>query len=234
MKKIICFAFVICLVVACFASCGSIKQNQAQKLIDQGDYQAAYDILKKMDNNKNAQELLQNFQFVLVERQSGYLLSENAHKKAVYTYNEYGLLCKSESKNGVYEYEYDQNKRLVKASHNGSLTDEYEYDSNGNLTKHTSWWDKYPQFGYEYAYDGQGRMIREVVLRGNPDFNVLEVSYTIDYTYDQDDNMTSSTVTYQNGSTSRTDYVYDKDGNLIREQAGAVVVEYVYDSKGNI
>ena len=234
MKKIICFTFVICLVVACFASCGSIKQNRAQKLIDKGNYQAAYDILKKMDNNKNAQELLQNFQFVLVQRQSGYLLSENAHDKDVYTYNEYGLLCKSESENGVFEYEYDQNKRLVKELYNGSMTNEYEYDSKGNIIKHTSWWGSYPQFGYEYAYDDQGRMIREVVLRGNPDFNILELSYTTDYTYDQDDNMTSSTVTYQNGSTARTDYVYDENGNLIREERGAVVVEYVYDDKGNI
>ena len=234
MKKIICFAFVICLAVACFASCGSIKQNQAQKLIDQGDYQAAYDILKEMDNNKKAQELLQNFQFVLVQCQSGYLLSENAHIKAVYTYNEYGLLCKSESKNGVYEYEYDQNKHLVKALCNGSMTDEYAYDDKGNLIKHTSWFGNYPQCGYEYAYDDQGRMIREVVLRGNPDFNILQLSYAVDYTYDREDNRTSMTVTYPNGSTSRTDYVYDKDGNLIREETGSVVVEYVYDNKGNI
>ena len=70
MKKIICFAFVICLVVACFASCGSIKQNQAQKLIDQGDYQAAYEMLSEMKNNKKAQALLQNFQYVLVKRES--------------------------------------------------------------------------------------------------------------------------------------------------------------------
>ncbi len=234
MKKIICLAFVICLISMSFVSCGSIKQNKAQKLIEQGDYQAAYEILKQMDNNKNAQKLLQNFQFVLVQRESGYLLSENAHNIAVYTYNEYGLLCKSESDNNVFEYEYDQNKRLVKTSHNGSLTNEYEYDSKGNLIKHTSWSGRYPQFGYEYAYDDQGRMIREVVLRGNPEFNVLEVSYTTDYTYDKDGNMTSKTWTYSNGSTTRTDYVYDKDGNLIREEMGAVVVEYIYDKDGKI
>lgn len=234
MKKIICFAFVICLVVACFASCGSIKQNQAQKLIDQGDYQAAYDILKEMDNNKNAQELLQNFQYVLVKRESSYLISSNPAYEEVFTYNEHGLLCKSVSEDTVFDYEYDQNKRLVKTLYNGSLNNEYEYDDKGNLIKHTSWLGKYPQFGYEYAYDDQGRMIREVVLRGNPDFNILELSYTTEYTYDKDGNMTSRTWTYQNGSTSRTDYVYDKDGNLIREETGAVVVEYVYDNKGNI
>lgn len=234
MKKIICFAFVICLVVACFASCGSIKQNQAQKLIDQGDYQAAYDILKEMDNNKNAQELLENFQFVLVQRQSGYLLSENAHDKAVYTYNEYGLLCKSESETGVFEYEYDQNKRLVKMLYNGSLNNEYEYDDKGNLVKETIWSGDTPISGREYVYDDQGNLIQEKELRGMLDLPYLQLSYTIDYTYDQDGNMTSMTVTYQNGSTSRTDYVYDGNGNLIREERGAVVVEYVYDNKGNI
>ena len=234
MKKIICFAFVICLVVACFASCGSIKQNQAQKLIDQGDYQAAYEMLSEMKNNKKAQALLQNFQYVLVKRESSYLISSNPAYEEVFTYNEHGLLCKSVSKDTVFDYEYDQNKRLVKTLYNGSLNNEYEYDDKGNLIKHTSWLGKYPQFGYEYAYDDQGRMIREVVLRGNPDFNILELSYTTEYTYDKDGNMTYRTWTYQNGSTSRTDYVYDKDGNLIREETGAVVVEYVYDNKGNI
>ncbi|MBO5842377.1 MAG: RHS repeat protein [Clostridia bacterium] len=234
MRKIICFAFVICLVVACFASCGSIKQNQAQKLIDQGDYQAAYDILKEMDNNKNAQELLQNFQFVLVQRRSGYLLSESAHNNAVYTYNEYGLLCKSESETGVFEYEYDQNKRLVKALYNGSMINEYASDDVGNLVKETIWSGDTPISGREYVYDDQGNLIQEKELRGMLDLPYLQLSYTIDYTYDQDGNMTSMTVTYQNGSTARTDYVYDKDGNLIREERGAVVVEYVYDSKGNI
>ena len=234
MRKIICFAFVICLVVACFASCGSIKQNQAQKLIDQGDYQAAYDILKEMDNNKNAQELLQNFQFVLVQRRSGYLLSENAHNKAVYTYNEYGLLCKSESENAVFEYEYDQNKRLVKMLYNGSLNNEYEYDDKGNLVKETIWSGDTPISGREYVYDDQGNLIQEKELRGMLDLPYLQLSYTIDYTYDQDGNMTSMTVTYQNGSTARTDYVYDENGNLIRKEMGAVVVEYVYDDKGNI
>ena len=234
MKKIICFAFVICLVVACFASCGSIKQNQAQKLIDQGDYQAAYEMLSEMKNNKKAQALLQNFQYVLVKRESSYLISSNPAYEEVFTYNEHGLLCKSVSKDTVFDYEYDQNKRLAKTLYNGSLNNEYEYDDKGNLIKHTSWLGKYPQFGYEYAYDDQGRMIREVVLRGNPDFNILELSYTTEYTYDKDGNMTSRTWTYQNGSTSRTDYVYDKDGNLIREETGAVVVEYVYDNKGNI
>ena len=234
MKKIICFAFVICLVVACFASCGSIKQNQAQKLIDQGDYQAAYEMLSEMKNNKKAQALLQNFQYVLVKRESSYLISSNPAYEEVFTYNEHGLLCKSVSEDTVFDYEYDQNKRLVKTLYNGSLNNEYEYDDKGNLIKHTSWLGKYPQFGYEYAYDDQGRMIREVVLRGNPDFNILELSYTTEYTYDKDGNMTSRTWTYQNGSTSRTDYVYDKDGNLIREETGAVVVEYVYDNKGNI
>ena len=234
MKKIICFAFVICLVVACFASCGSIKQNQAQKLIDQGDYQAAYEMLSEMKNNKKAQALLQNFQYVLVKRESSYLISSNPAYEEVFTYNEHGLLCKSVSKDTVFDYEYDQNKRLAKTLYNGSLNNEYEYDDKGNLIKHTSWLGKYPQFGYEYAYDDQGRMIREVVLRGNPDFNILELSYTTEYTYDKDGNMTSRTWTYQNGSTSRTNYVYDKDGNLIREETGAVVVEYVYDNKGNI
>lgn len=234
MKKIICFAFVICLVVACFASCGSIKQNQAQKLIDQGDYEAAYEMLSEMKNNKKAQALLQNFQYVLVKRESSYLISSNPAYEEVFTYNEHGLLCKSVSEDTVFDYEYDQNKRLVKTLYNGSLNNEYEYDDKGNLIKHTSWLGKYPQFGYEYAYDDQGRMIREVVLRGNPDFNILELSYTTEYTYDKDGNMTSRTWTYRNGSTSRTDYVYDKDGNLIREERGAVVVEYVYDNKGNI
>ena len=234
MKKIICFAFVICLVVACFASCGSIKQNQAQKLIDQGDYEAAYEMLSEMKNNKKAQALLQNFQYVLVKRESGYLISSNPAYEEVFTYNEHGLLCKSVSEDTVFDYEYDQNKRLVKTLYNGSLNNEYEYDDKGNLIKHTSWLGKYPQFGYEYTYDDQGRMIREVVLRGNPDFNILELSYTTEYTYDKDGNMTSRTWTYQNGSTSRTNYVYDKDGNLIREETGAVVVEYVYDNKGNI
>ena len=235
MKKIICFAFVICLVVACFASCGSIKQNQAQKLIDQGDYQAAYEMLSEMKNNKKAQALLQNFQYVLVKRESGYLISSNPAYEEVFTYNEHGLLCKSVSEDTVFDYEYDQNKRLVKALYNGSLNNEYEYDDKGNLIKHTSWLGKYPQFGYEYAYDDQGRMIREVVLRGNPDFNILELSYTTEYTYDKDGNRTSRTWTYQNGSTTRTDYTYDKDGNLIREKTGEIiVVEYVYDKRGKL
>ena len=234
MKKIICLVFVICLISASFVSCGSINRNKAQKLIDQGDYQAAYEMLSEMKNNKKAQALLQNFQYVLVKRESSYLISSNPAYEEVFTYNEHGLLCKSVSKDTVFDYEYDQNKRLVKTLYNGSLNNEYEYDDKGNLIKHTSWLGKYPQFGYEYAYDDQGRMIKEVVLRGNPDFNILELSYTTEYTYDKDGNMTSRTWTYQNGSTTRTDYTYDKDGNLIREETGAVVVEYVYDNKGNI
>ncbi len=234
MKRIFCLLFTVCLISVSFVSCGNAKCQRAQNLIDAGAYEAAYEILKEMEDNKNAQELLQNFHFVLVKRESGYLISSNAPHETVLTYNEYGLLSRSSSEGTVFDYEYDENKRLVKTFYNGSMDNEYVYDDKGNLVKHTSWAGDFPQFGYEYTYDDQGNMIKEVVLRGEYDFKILQVSYTTDYTYDKDGNMTAKAWTYPNGSTTRTDYVYDKDGNLIREEMGAVVVEYFYDKDGKL
>ncbi|MBE6607046.1 MAG: RHS repeat protein [Ruminococcaceae bacterium] len=244
MKKLISLFLLICLLSISLTSCGNSKKyNEALDLLDAGEHEAAYEILKELGNYKDSEELLKKFRYVLetIEYRTittdGTLVSGDP---SIYTYTSDGLLSKNTFGERVSEFIYDKNKNLIKTVSTDGLVREYSYDDMGNVIKDISYSGETPMHGYEYSFDKSGNMIKKTVLQNmNTDFDYLSTRFTVDYTYDENGKLITALETSSNGSEYRVDYIYDENGRLIREDEiiddGMVtIVEYAYDESDKI
>lgn len=176
-----------------------------------------------------------------------------------YQYNSFGKITKESEKytadDFVYETSYyrtyDAKGNLVKEeqTHNDGKTSgfAYIYDNNGNLLKriHTTYIGA--QYTYECAYDVNGNLIREVYIDSDGNKEIYDAVYDADgnlieggYTAKASEREIYRTASYEDGklikdvyTDSVIDYTYDSSGNLIREnhsraQESDVLVEYEY------
>ena len=248
MKKRIFLLLIICLLSILLVSCGNRKNyKKALELIDAGDHAAAYEILNELGDYKDAKELLGNFRYVLLAMDTNYTAANGEPIESVdsaMTYTSDGLLSIWTRGTETYEYTYDENKKLIKEIRSTGdetwVANEYAYDEKGNLIKETNYAGQRPLWSWEYAYDDRGNMIQKVELYNYiGDLPYLEVRYTYDCTYDENDRLISSVTTWKGGSKELVDYVYDEGGRLIRKEqptdGGAVTIaEYTYDERGNL
>lgn len=171
-----------------------------------------------------------------------------------YQYDASGNLTKQTNVTGgnaqtEFEKTYDNSGRSVCGGFAGQVcttkdgngkTTSYTYDTAGNMTKVTP---PAPMGATTYAYDSLGRVTS--TTDGN--------SQTVAYSYDVHDHIakqdypTSADITYLyseagwrtreaagSGTSSSTQYTYDKIGRLTRQSLGTVNQQYTYDKTGNI
>ena len=69
------------------------------------------------------------------------------------------------------------------------------------------------KYTYDYTYDGNNNLIKEVytaIYDGN-------YNYVYDYTYDDNNNLIKKIHTVPTGKKFIDDYIYDVNGNLVKE-----------------
>ena len=251
MKRVLCLCLMLVTVLSSVVSCGfdpkAGSYNEALALIESGDYEAARAMLVKLGDYKDVKELLGNFRYVILTDET---YASNADGDdlgkylTTYTYSDDGRLLSRTWENEGYEYVYDENKNLIQILHVTSgvkgLHTEYAYDEKGRLIKETNYTGTMPLSGYEYTYDDEGNVIRKVSLYNDHlDLPYMQVQYTVENTYDEQNRLTSAVMTWSGGSVDRVNYIYDESGKLMREERPTdegpiVLVEYTYDERGNL
>ena len=143
MKKFLSILLLVSMLIVCMSSCSFLKYKDAYKLIDNGDYEAAYDIFCELGDYKNAEDEVEKFHYlrtsIVYEEEYE---DEKRTKTITISLNEQNLPSQAiaTSDKGdkyIYDYTYDENGNLIKGActHlNGykSITD-YTYDEKGNL-----------------------------------------------------------------------------------------------------
>ena len=251
MKRLVSLSILLAVALSALISCGvSPKEGEykeALKLIDSGDYAAAQEILTELGDYKDAKDLLCNFRYVLMTKEINTKYPNGMSSEGpgtIMTYNEDGLLSVWISGDEKYEYFYDENKKLIKETHTTQEgtwpCNEYVYDEKGNLVKETNYAGKNPLYSSEYTYDDRGNMIRKVELYNRMmDMPYMEMRYTQDCTYDENDRLIADVTTWSNGSKDYVNYIYDQNGQLIRKErptdSGAeILTEYTYNQSGKL
>ena len=167
------------------------------------------------------------YYYDLLNRQSGYReQGANLDHTVKYEYDEdNNIASMTEVINGVtktYSYTYDEDNRLVSETVDG-ITVVYEYDGFGRISTKTL---------------KEGETVKQTDTYGYADGNAenstsTQVSSYNGFTYTYDDNGNILSVS---DGTNTTNYVYDSQNQLIREnnQAKNFTKVWTYDNAGNI
>lgn len=137
---------------------------------------------------------------------------------AEFKYNSNGSLAEKKVGNKTTRYRYDCENRLVKIEYPDGTYSQYTYDALGRRIS-----KRYPDgTTIYYIYDGNN-LIQEINDKGQ-----VVASYVYGLRIDQPISMTQNGKTYY--------YLYDHLGSVIAltDETGKVVVEYEYDTWGNI
>jgi hypothetical protein len=216
---------------------------EAYKLLEEGDYEEAYELFLLLGDYKDAAKQASYFRYMPTGHSVDYVYygeegtitytvtlneqnlpatvveedSDGYKYTSNYVYNEFGLVVRQES------YDTDGMKELYEATfdENGNCVSVTITDEDGNVSK------------FDYVYNNKGQQIK-VVTTNMPDHYL---SYTVEYD--------------EKGRESKVVYVYE-DGNEIEEtvynEAGKIlkkswskegddaylVYDYSYDEKGRL
>ena len=152
-KRIIFLALSILLISAIVLSTiffvvPALQYSKAQKLIEKGEYEKAYNTLIGIIDYKDSREKLKNFD-IKYEKMTKTEIGENGTKKVFsyeYSYDKYG--------NKLTENCYDADGKLTYAHKR-----EYEYDKNGNVILDKTYEDGKLTYFNKFEYDSEGRKI---------------------------------------------------------------------------
>ena len=157
---------------------------------------------------------------------------DGEYRSRTYRYEEYGELTelKSYAEDGTvlsalfYSYTRDENGRIsemTETAPDGNTTYRYRYDENGRETGKTVLSGNAVTAEYEYAYDEYGNVTLER-LKG-PDGQLVSELFT-EYTYDGDGRLLrEQTRTGEaGGRISLLKYEYDEEDRLIRRFSGSL------------
>lgn len=255
MRKFISLSILTCMLLAFFISCNGDKEinaenakyDEAISLINSGNIDGAYEMLKTLGDYEPAVKTLARFRYVATEISFGKFdnIGNNIGENGVYTLtlNENGLPAKRVVQNSsdgkTFEYYYDSNGNLVKeteTSRNGKTrTYEYTYDSKGNKIKEVETDLEGNQYINEYVYDEKDNIIKEECYYSH----AYDDRYVFEYTYNADGNVIKQVSTSYSSIvdpyTIVTDYTYDAKGNLVKEsRSNGDVYDYTYDNVGNL
>ncbi|HDH12596.1 MAG TPA: RHS repeat protein [Nitrospirae bacterium] len=141
---------------------------------------------------------------------------DNTFMNYAYTYSSAGNITAKNTEHGNYAYQYDELYRLTDAVNPPSDDETYTYDAIGNRL--TAAFSSQPSAD-SYTYNTNNELTE--LLTQN--------SELINYSYDDDGNMTQKTVGAQ-----ITNYIYDIEDRLVQVEDGSssVIAEYYYDPFG--
>ncbi|MEM7112422.1 MAG: right-handed parallel beta-helix repeat-containing protein [Chloroflexota bacterium] len=147
-------------------------------------------------------------------------------ERTSYTYDAVGnILGISHPNDTQTSYVYDANNRVVDLTHTSQLSGtlshfEYGYDGIGNRTAIST------TLGVNtFAYDSTGRLIEAVYGNGEPN--------RVTYDYDSVGNRIALTEV-ASGISQTTNYTYDVANQLASTETAGNIVNYVWDSNGNL
>ncbi len=213
------------------------KYNNALKLIKEGKYEAAAEILESIISYKDSEKLLSHFYYIQTRITINNGTETGGVKKILNSQNNITKVINTnfDGTNEIYDYSYDNYGNVIKqiyTSFDGTITVyDYTYDTTGNKTKEI----ETDADGYKttksYLYDTNGNKIKE-----NWTFYGGEI--TVDFIYDNN-NLIKEVATASRGEKSITDYTYDSDKNLIKRltttfSGSTEITLYTYDESGNI
>ena len=216
------------------------RYSKALKLIEDGKYKEAYEILEELGDYKDSKELLSRFRYVPVK-------SEFANSEEDYTVTLKATLNKKNLPSKI-TYIDGEEENTIK----------FTYDSKGRLTLEEFFTGDDYWYKHEYSYDSDGNVIEIKISdddgflggiwkiiydsKGNKIKEEYETSYgerrITEYTYDSKGNLILEEREYSNDDWDRIEYTYDSKGNLIKiefeSDFQSSTTEYTYDSKGNL
>lgn len=227
------------------------QYNKANDLIAEGEYSEAYEILKKLEDYKDCEELVKRFRYIPIKISEQYVENgtnayteeelcelffnnENLPIQIIGTYigdSDYGEYIDKY----IYDITYDENTNITNHTYTGPAGDksinEYIYDGGNCIKKvHESYYENYY---INYIYDYKDRLIKEVRVSSSGD-----EAYT-EYTYDINDNLIKAERINYFIFDTVSKYTYDTNGNLLKEvctySTGLEIIKnYTYDDNGNL
>ena len=147
-----------------------------------------------------------------------------------------------------WEYEYNEHDNVVSKLYETPegehelTTYEYEYDAAGNVVKETSYLadpddeeDKELTEWTEYGYDKDNRATEIITYNSKGE---VQQSMTVEYTYDAEGNMTTTTRFGEDGAmmwftTNRDEITIDGGYQSSPDEEPDMISEYEFDEKGN-
>lgn len=237
MAKKIIITVIILLLVAVAGVFASIKffiphyhYVTAKKLLEKGDYAAAYSHFYDCIDYKDSKKFMYNFLFENVEYDyHGYSYDEDGEQKSDYSYgikhnyvynaNGYSIQHTSIDDLGIetsYIYKreyYDNGKQKSCITYkNGELESTIKYNTNGDVT-HSYDANGELKYTYSYEYDSNGYILKRTTYNANG-----ELEYTYSYEYNSHGDIFKQ-ITYnaEGVETERTvhKYEYDNNGNML-------------------
>ena len=184
--------------------------EQAKQLIDELEYEKAYQLLYKQENlNEKEQALFRCFRYQPLKTDNGETVTN-------------------------YEYDHRGNLLVKKETdrHGNTKTVEVNtYDENSNrLTRDYLDYNNKP-VKEAYTYDKDGNRLTSEYTYSDGSWSKYS------YTYDKDGNRLTSESTSSDGSWSKYSYTYDKDGNGLTSESTSSdgswrKYSYTYDERG--
>ena len=246
MKKLICVLLTVCMLMLCLVSCKATTYKKALDLIAAGDYEAAYELLEQLGDYKDAKEYLERFRYVPVSTiVKGNSNDAVANIEIIYDQNglpDKGIEVWGEEEEIDLDFVFDENGRLIRLK-DGTLwgnvdgeeyyhTYEYNYDENGQIIKEITIRSDGSKSIEDYAYDKSGNLIEKCYISMDGDKHLYE------YTYEAYGKLIKEIHTWESGLKTITDYTYDDNGKLIKEvqavKNSRYIVDYSYDINGHL
>ena len=119
------------------------------------------------------------------------------------------------SKEGTFNYEYNDNEQLIKSTYSrtssvNSEYSEFSYDVNNRISTQTLYWNNKKTGYIDYTFDGKGNLIKENLYNLSAT-GVAELSTTTQYEFDNKQNP------YQSFSKLMTPGINTNQNNIIKE-----------------
>ena len=198
------------------------KYKKAMELIEEQEYEEAYEILNEIERYKPAKEALKHFHYVACSEKATFLISETIvyPSECKIIYGENGLPKKIVNNGTATTFKYDEDGRLIQRIENGVQIYTYTYDKWDNLIAETFTYDSQESIIASYKYDKNNNLI-EVVRPDSTDYGYEIIE---SYFYDEDKKI-KCVKSYSNGQSTTTEYIYNESNQLIKE-----VNTFGYDS----
>ncbi len=256
MKKIIISLLLIFALSISFVSCTvddkdkkgnetadqiSAECKAAIALIDEGKYEEAYELLKTLEGDKDAEKYLSKFRFMPIGvrchegedlyHSTAILGENNLPSKVIWVDIKHG-----QESTQVYEYKFNSKGKISEIKNTyaeNTHYDRFTYDAKGNLIKALEIYADGGESSFDYTYDASGNKITSVYTLKDGR------QWTYNWTYDSKGNLIKEGYT-QGGPHDSYEYTYDENGNKIKELhtdpygiERLTTLEYTFDEKGN-
>ncbi len=265
MKKIISIIVLVCVMALSLTSCDMVMDvinkvtgkepteqkepydpnkevfDGALKLIEDGNIEEAYDILKGLKGYEPAEAELEKFYFVPVS--FNYTSEGVSILSYDIEYNERDLLSKlttnQEGRVYVWEFTYDDNGNMIRSETRdffgvlqASMTQ--VFDENNNIVEAVGEYEDGRVEYEEYTYNSDGKLINYVYT------DYKGITTTIEYTYSADGEHVIKEYLKTYGRIQTTTRVYDTEGKILEEtisvpgQTIVIFTKYTYNENGII